>query len=185
METYIALLRGINVGGKHRLPMKDLVRIVEEAGCRDVRTYIQSGNVVFRAGKQDRQTLARQISQKISAIHGSAPKVQLSGDELREAAAGNPFPTEEGKALHFFFLDAPAKAPDVAGLTGLKAASEEFKLHKDIFYLYAPEGIGRSKLAAKAEQCLGVPATARNWNTVRKLLEMAGAPPSAASFRID
>ena len=173
MQTYIALFRGINVGGTHILPMKDLAEILEAAGGRNVRTYIQSGNAVFRSGRQDRPALVRHISRTISAIHGFTPKVLLLlADELREAAANNPFPTKEGRALHFFFLEAHAPAPDAERLAGLKAASEEFKLHRNIFYLHAPEGIGRSKLAAGVEQCLGVPATARNWNTVSKLIEM-------------
>ena len=178
METYVALFRGINVGGKHRLPMQNLVKVLEEAGCRRVRTYIQSGNVVFQARKQDRQTLARQISQEISAAKGFAPMVLLlTEDTLREAVANNPYPTEEGKALHFFFLDTPAVTPDLERLTDLKARSEAFTLKRSTFYLHAPDGIGRSKLAAKVEQCLGVPVTARNWNTVRKLLEMAAEHP--------
>jgi uncharacterized protein (DUF1697 family) len=175
LNTYIALFRGINVGGHHILPMKSLVEILEGLGCRMVRTYIQSGNVVFQAEKQDRQTIARQISKKISARHGFAPKVLLlEAGKLKKAVTNNPFPTGEGKTLHLFFLEAPAETPDMERLAGLKAKSEQFRLQENIFYLHAPEGIGRSRLAAKVEQGLGVPVTARNWNTVRKLLEMVG-----------
>ncbi len=174
METHIALFRGINVGGKNILPMKNLVKILEEAGCRHVQTYIQSGNVVFRSGKHDRKTFARQISQSILMTHGFTPEVLLlTVRDLLEAVANNPFPTEVGKALHFFFLEAPSPAPDLERLAGLKARSEAFKLHQGIFYLFAPEGISRSRLAAKIEPCLAVRVTARNWNTVSKLLEMA------------
>ncbi|MEJ2638111.1 MAG: DUF1697 domain-containing protein [Desulfosarcinaceae bacterium] len=173
MDTCIALFRGINVGGKHILPMKDLARIMEEMGCRKVRTYIQSGNVVFRPGEQDRNTLAQRISRKISKIHGFAPKVLLlSADELKTAMTNTPFPTESGKTVHLFFLETPSPAPDMERIATLKAKSEDFSLHQNVFYLHAPNGIGRSKLAAKVEQCLDVPVTARNWNTVKKLLEM-------------
>ena len=104
MKTCIALLRGINVGGKNSLPVKELVKTLEAAGCRNVRTYIQSGNAVFQAEEQDRSALARRICQRISEDHGFAPKVLLLAiDELREAMANNPYATEAGKALHFFF----------------------------------------------------------------------------------
>lgn len=179
MEIYIALFRGINVGGKNILPMKDLSGILESLGCQSVRTYIQSGNVVFRFGKRNRKTLPRRIIQKISEIHGFAPRVLLlSAEELRAAAANTPFPTDVGKTVHLFFLETPPSAPDMERIANLKAASEEFRLHQNVFYLHASDGIGRSKLAAKVEQCLGVPATARNWNTVEKLLEMVGEAAS-------
>jgi uncharacterized protein (DUF1697 family) len=175
MDTYIALFRGINVGGKNILPMKDLSKVLEEMGCRSVRTYIQSGNVVFRSEKQDLKNLALRISQAISVSHGFTPKVLLlTTDGLQAAVAGNPFPTEAGKALHFFFLEALSEAPDKKRLAVLKAKSENFKLDQHVFYLHAPDGVGGSKLAAKVEQCLNVPVTARNWNTVKRLLEIAG-----------
>ena len=88
--------------------------------------------------------------------------------------AANPFPSELGKGLHLIFLAGRPPAPDLARLHALKAVSEAFLLRDRVFYLYAPDGIGRSQLAAKVEQCLGVVVTARNWNTVQKLLEMAG-----------
>jgi uncharacterized protein (DUF1697 family) len=78
----------------------------------------------------------------------------------------------EGKSLHFFFLASTPAKPDLDALAKLKSSSEEFKLGKNVFYLHAPDGIGRSKLAAKVEKALGVPATARNWNTVSKLMVM-------------
>ena len=86
----------------------------------------------------------------------------------------SPSATADGKALHFYFLDACAERPDLEKLRLVQADSEEFELRGAVFYLLAPDGIGRSKLAAQVERCLGVPATARNWNTVRKLGEMVG-----------
>jgi len=91
---------------------------------------------------------------------------------LQDAVENNPFTTEDGKALHFYFLNAYPNNPDLDRLLAVKSGSEAFKLHKKVFYLYAPDGIGRSKLAAKVEQCMGIPATARNWNTVKKLISM-------------
>ena len=99
----------------------------------------------------------------------------LGVPELEEAVENNPFKTVDGKALHFFFLESHPKTPDLGGLRALKSNSEEFRLNKKVFYLYTPDGVGRSKLAAKVEKSLGVPVTARNWNTVSKLLAMVKA----------
>jgi uncharacterized protein (DUF1697 family) len=172
MTTTIALFRGINVGGKHILPMQDLKRILEELGCQDVQTYIQSGNVVLRSARPAGE-LAAAMGAVIEREHGFAPRVWLlSEDEFRTAAANNPYPTEVGKALHLFFLDAAPAAVDWRRIEALRAASESCELIEKVFYLHAPEGIGRSKLAAKLDQCLGTPLTGRNWNTVSKLLAM-------------
>lgn len=173
MNTYVALFRGINVGGKNILPMKDLVGILEGMGCEKVKTYIQSGNAVFWAKEKQTRKIAEAISFKILENHGFKPKVLLLGvSELEDAIENNPFKTMEGKTLHFFFLESTPLKPDLDGLANVKSNSEEFKLNKNIFYLYAPDGIGRSKLAAKVEQALGVPITARNLNTVNKLIAM-------------
>jgi len=174
MTPYVALLRGINVGGKNKLPMKDLVAILEDLGCESVTTYIQSGNVAFRCKKKPK--LAEAIGAAIRKRHGFAPEVMLlDGAQLRKAVRDNPFPTKDGKALHFYFLDSRPKKPDLDRLTAVKARSERFELKNAVFYLHAPDGIGRSKLATMVERSLGVAATARNWNTVAKLLEMIEA----------
>ena len=171
---YIALFRGINVGGKNILPMKDLARIFEGLGFEKVKTYIQSGNAVFLTKKDQTKMIAAEISSNILKSHGFKPRVLLLGvSELKDAIEKNPFKTANGKALHFFFLEASPIKPDLDALVNVKSPSEEFKLIKKIFYLYAPEGIGRSKLAAKVEQALGVSVTARNWNTVSKLIAMS------------
>jgi uncharacterized protein (DUF1697 family) len=173
MNTYIALFRGINVGGNNLLPMKDLVKILEGLGCGQIKTYIQSGNVLFQIQKVWAGKIAGEIGSKILESHGFEPKVMvLEISELQDAIKNNPFPTADGKALHLFFLESLPENPDSAKLTALKSNSEEFKLHKKVFYLYAPDGVGRSKLAVSVEKCLGVPATGRNWNTVMKLMEM-------------
>lgn len=174
MDTYIALFRGINVGGKNILPMKNLVEILEGMGCEKVKTYIQSGNAVFQTKRTQAKKLAEGIGTKIFGSHGFKPKVLLlEVSELEESIKNNPFKTEDGKALHFFFLESTPIEPDLEGLMNVKSNSEEFKLKSKTFYLFAPDGVGRSKLAAKVEQALGVPVTARNWNTVNKLILMA------------
>jgi uncharacterized protein (DUF1697 family) len=172
--TYIALLRGINIGGRHLLPMGDLAELLAELGCEEVRTYIQSGNAVFRHRQQGRETIAFEIRRRIADRYGFAPGVLLlTAAELQAVADGSPFAPRKGKALHCFFLEAAPAAPDLERLAALQAPSEAFKLDGAVFYLHAPQGVGRSRLAFKVEKCLGVAATARNWNTVLKLLAMA------------
>jgi uncharacterized protein (DUF1697 family) len=174
VDTYIALFRGINVSGKNILPMKDLVEILEGMGCEKVKTYIKSGNIVFRAKRNQTKKMAEEIGTKILGSHRFKPIVMLLRvSELEEAIENNPFRTEDGKVLHFFFLKSTPIKPDLGGLVKVKSNSEEFKLNKKTFYLYAPDGFGRSKLAARVEQALGIPVTARNWNTISKLIVMA------------
>lgn len=173
MSTYIALFRGINIGGHHLLPMRDLVGILERMGCERIRTYIQSGNVVFSTRKKTTKKLAEDISGEILESHGFKPNVLLLGvPELEEAIENNPFKTADGKALHFLFLESSPGRPDLDGLRAIKSKTEEFRLNKKVFYLYTPEGVGRSRLAARVEKSLGVPVTGRNWNTVSKLQAM-------------
>lgn len=176
MNTYIALFRGINVGGNHILPMKELVSMLEGLGLKNVRTYIQSGNAVFQSKAANTAQLSTKISAAIQKSHGFAPQVFLLGaSALRETIKANPFPEAEGSTLHFNFLDDVPPAPDNSGIEKFRAASERYKLIGNVFYLHAPDGIGRSKLAAKLERLLGVPMTSRNWNTVRKLMDMVDA----------
>lgn len=173
MNTYIALFRGINVGGNNILPMKVLVEILAAMGYRNVKTYIQSGNVVFQTEMQDSKKIAKQIGLQVLEQFQFEPKVLiLELADLQEAIKNNPFETKEGKALHFSFLESKPEAPDLEGLAEIKSPTEEFKLIGRVFYLFAPDGIGRSKLVAKVERSLGVSATGRNWNTVSKLLGM-------------
>jgi uncharacterized protein (DUF1697 family) len=176
MKTYIALFRGINVGGNNVLPMKDLATALESAGARDVATYIQSGNAVFWSEEQDAALLAEGIRAAIGERHGFEPRVLvLASEEMEEVVRSNPFPEAESepKTLHVYFLAAPPERPDLEALEGIKGELERFVLVDGVFYLHAPKGIGRSKLAANVEKLLGVPATARNWRTVRKVIEMA------------
>lgn len=178
MHTWVLLLRGINVGGKNVLPMKELVQDLESLNLRDIKTYIQSGNVVFRSSSEVSGTLGAQIATRIENRHGFGPHVLiLSADQLKSAIDSNPFPEAEAepKTLHLFFLASAPSAPDVEALAAASSPSERFHLTERVLYLHAPEGIGRSKLAANAEKLLGVVTTARNWRTVQKLWEMARA----------
>lgn len=173
MTTRIALLRGINIGGNHLLPMKQLKDLLEQLGCSEVRTYIQSGNVVFRSAA-DATTVERDLTAAIDASHGFAPRVLvLSAEEFAATAAANPFAAavDAAKTVHQFFLAAPTKATTTA--FAALATTERFEVHDRCFYLHTPDGFGKSKLAERAERLLGVAATARNWRTVSTLVEMS------------
>jgi uncharacterized protein (DUF1697 family) len=175
MNTYIALFKGINVGGNNILPMLELVSVLEELGLSRIKTYIQSGNVVFQSKKINNVELSQKIVAAIRNRHGFIIQVLiLDGDELQSAIAANPFPEAEAEpnTLHCFFLLSLPENPNLNALETVKKDSEQFRLIDKVFYLYAPEGIGRSKLATKVEKTLGVAVTARNWRTVSKLMAM-------------
>ena len=175
MKRHVVLLRGINVGGANLLPMKELVALLEELGCEDVRTYVQSGNAVLRHGAAP-AALAKRIRAAIEDAKGFAPEVLvLSRAQLAAAAAANPFPEgeDEPSRLFLYFTAAKPKNPDLAALEALRAADERFELVGGVLYLHAPSGIGRSKLGARVEKALGVACSARNWRTVQKLLELS------------
>lgn len=175
-HTCIALFRGINVGGNRKLPMKVLAKILENLGYEDVKTYIQSGNVVYRSQKKCSAAEARKISAAVESECAFKPDVMLlEQSDLQEAMGRNPFPSDEGKFLHFFFLESNPGKPDLDALEAIKTETEQFKLDGRVFYLYTPDGFGKSKLAERAERKLGVRATARNLNTVNKLLELAAS----------
>jgi uncharacterized protein (DUF1697 family) len=177
MHTHIALLRGINVGGKNTLPMKALAALLRNLGFHNVQTYIQSGNVVFQEGGQRScAQLGSRIGAEIKKRFGIETHVLiLTSGELKAAMLANPFPgaASEPKTLHLFFMDGEPEHADLAALESIKASGERFSVQGCVFYLQAPAGIGRSKLAAKAERLLGVCLTSRNWRTVSKLMEMA------------
>lgn len=176
MKTYIALLRGINVGGRNSLPMKALRTLLEDLGARNVQTYIQSGNVVLQHQTEDIARLAADIRDAIHRQYGFDPHVLLlKRPDLAQAVAGNPFPQadQHPTSLHLYFLSDVPPDPDWPKLENAKKDSEEYELVGRVFYLYAPDGIGRSKLAERVEKALGVSATARNWRTVTKVMAMA------------
>ena len=154
--------------------MKDLKNILERMGYTGITTYIQSGNVIFQNRKKCSKTLAKEIGAKIMQHHGFEPAViVLQIRELQTAFENNPFSVQEGKALHFYFLSAKPENPDLTKLAKLKSPTEDFVLDNKVFYLRAPDGIGRSRLAAAIEQNLSVKVTARNLNTVNKLISLA------------
>jgi uncharacterized protein (DUF1697 family) len=175
MQTWIALFRGINVGGNNILPMAELKSDLESLHLKNARTYIQSGNVVFESTAKSGSSLSERIARRVEERHGFRPKVLLlNREELLAAIESNPFPkaASDPKTLHFFFLAEPASNADTEALDAAKTTTESYELTDGIFYLHAPDGVGRSKLAANVEKYLGVATTARNYRTVEKLLSM-------------
>jgi len=157
------------------LPMKQLSALLANAGCRDVKTYIQSGNVVFRSATPDASRMAARV-RAASSSRGFEPRVLVMDiKELERAMKGNPFreATENPKSLHLFFLTQRPENPEIGSLIAVKARSESFVLKGRVLYLHTPEGFGTSKLAERVERCLGVEATARNWRTVSAVLDLA------------
>ncbi|GGQ16406.1 hypothetical protein GCM10010279_25160 [Streptomyces mutabilis] len=178
---YAALLRGINVGGAKRLPMADLRALLEELGYGSVRTHLQSGQAVFASGHGDEETLAAELAQAIEKRFGFPVHVIVRDHAyLRTVAEACPFPSAElePKQLHVTYFSAPVDEQRFASIDRPAFLPEEFRLGDRALYLYAPDGLGRSKLAealARPRVNKGLIATTRNWNTVTKLVELTGA----------
>ncbi len=171
--TYIGFLRGINVGGHNILPMQDLRDSLKHNGFETARTYIQSGNLVFEHSERDYVLLETRIQDIIRQDFHFSPEVMIRRKEAVEnIIEKNPFSERvaDPKSMIFYFLKFAVSQWDEKKLQTLKKETESFHLLDDVFYLFAPEGIGRSKLAASVEKCLEAPCTARNLNTLRKLL---------------
>jgi uncharacterized protein (DUF1697 family) len=175
LKKLIAFFRGMNVGG-NRITMQELVTLLEGLGCRNVRTYIQSGNAVFESQNEDVAKLAQRINFAIKACCSFDPAVVLlHPDGLRQVINNNPFPDFTGnpKSIHLGFMERKPENPDLDLLAALRSGSEQFHLVGSVFYLLAPDGVGRSKLAANAERLLGLPMTDRNWRTVCAVMVIA------------
>ena len=172
MPTYVALLRGVNVGGKNKVSMRALRELVESMGHRDVNTYIQSGNVVFTTAKAiTAQSLERAIHRELGL---DITVVLRTRAELQRAIRANPFAKADLSTVHIGFMAARPKPAVVAGLDTDRFAPDSFAVKGTELYLHLPNGIGRSKLPPYLDRQLKIPTTVRNWNTVLKLLELAG-----------
>ncbi|MCX5417438.1 DUF1697 domain-containing protein [Streptomyces sp. NBC_00059] len=175
---YAALLRGINVSGHRRVPMAELRTVMGELGHGDIATHLQSGNAVFSSESGDEDSLAAELEQAIDAHFGFPVDCLVrSGAYLAAVAEACPFPAAEleGKQLHVTYFDQPVDDARFAALDAGAFRPEEFRLGERALYLYAPEGLGRSKLAVALGRpafTRGLVATSRNWNTVVKLVEM-------------
>jgi uncharacterized protein (DUF1697 family) len=189
MATHVALLRGINLGGRNKVAMADLREVVADLGHADVTTYIQSGNVLFSADPRDADTsaLAAALATAITATLGvTAPVVVVSRDELAELIAVTPFPDEaDPKRVHAVVLsgapgaEAAGKIDEALARSAAKGARDELATVGRTLYLHTPDGFGNSELAAAVLRIVtspraGLTGTARNWATMTKLLELCG-----------
>ena len=171
---HVALLRGINVGGKAVLPMKELAAIFQTAGAASVQTYIQSGNVVFEAAEPEAVVAA--VTAEIARVYGYPGRIVLrSADELRRAYAGNPF-AEAGapvETLHVYFLADWPEAKVVKGLDAERSPGDCFVVKGREVFLQLPNGMARTKLTnVYFDSNLKTVTTARNWKTMGKLVEL-------------
>lgn len=182
MESWIALLRAVNVGGKNKLPMAELRRLLAELGLRDVTTLLQSGNAVFREsedrGNSSREELSERLEAGLEARFGFRPEFILrSLQEWRELIDENPFPeAAESDPCHLLVLVAksPIAEESADQIRSTWPGPERFAVRKGVLYTHFVDGIGTSKLATSPTyKRLTQRGTARNWNTVLKLAELA------------
>jgi uncharacterized protein (DUF1697 family) len=175
----VALLRGVNVGGKNLLAMKDLASLFVQAGCADVRTYIQSGNVLFQSSPARAEKVPLLIAQGIAGRFGYRTGVLLrSVEELGETIRNNPFLNAGAPEnwLHAMFLADRPDALRVAALDPERSPPDAFVVRGREIYLQCPHGVGKSKLTnAWFDSQLATTGTGRNWRTVTKLFELARA----------
>ena len=189
MASHVALLRGINVGGRNKVPMADLREVVTSLGHTGVTTYIQSGNVLFSTADTDTAKLAAALESAIGQRFGIwASVVVLSRDDLAEVLAGNPYPDEPNpKCVHVVFLNAEPPEDLLARIAAAESAASAKGSRDTIrgvgraLFLHTPDGYGNSDLALAVFRIVSAPAkqkkqdlaaTARNWATATKLLSL-------------
>jgi uncharacterized protein (DUF1697 family) len=177
MARQIALLRGINLGSTNRVKMAELRALCEKLGYEDVQTLLQSGNVVLSTRKKPK-TVERELHAAIAEELGVTSLVIVrTRDQLADVVAAKPFADADGKQLQVTFLDEELPKETAEKVEAAAAGAEQVLVKGREVYAWHADGIQRSKLAALlADKKLGVTATARNWNTVEKLLELAEEP---------
>lgn len=176
MDVFVALYRGINVVGKNSVKMESLRAIHERLGHKDVRTYIQSGNVVFSANGSA-EAVARKTATEFAKEFGFAPRV-IAVDAKRwgKIVKYNPyakFAATNPTTVHAGICDGEPSTNGLKALRTKTAGTEKFAIRERIIYLHAPDGFGKSKFASGMEKAAGVPMTVRNWRTMEALWKMA------------
>jgi len=177
MTILIALLRGVNVGGHNKLPMQTLRSITEAQGAKDISTYIQSGNIVFRSPRASAISFQKKLRAAIHKHFGFKPEIlMLDRDMLGAVIKSNPLAAIGGdpSKLHVLFLTQPADKKRLKEVEALLSNDEQIKTVGPAIYFHAPAGIGRSKAAEKLGRVFS-DGTGRNWRTCLKLEEMADA----------
>lgn len=178
MTTYISLLRGINVSGQKLIKMQALEKTFQKLECEKVKTYLQSGNVVFTSNASSTKVLEKQIEQEIKTDFGfDVPVMVLTETKLREIISNNPFihqPDKDIAYMHITFLASIPENFDIKSLESKKLEGEEIFISENIVYLYCPNGYGKTKLTNNfLENKLKLTATTRNWKTTKELLKLA------------
>lgn len=178
MNTYIAILRGINVSGKNMIKMPILVKTFESLGLANVKTYVQSGNVIFQSESKIPEDLQKHIYEQIDKDLGTQiPVIVLESKYIIEIQGNNPFAKIKDidlTKLHVTFLSEKPDGENISKIDAAKYAPDEFIIDSKVIYLYCPGGYGNTKLNNNFfENKLKVNATTRNWNTVNKLVELS------------
>ncbi|WP_127137206.1 DUF1697 domain-containing protein [Flagellimonas oceanensis] len=174
-NTYIALLRGINVSGQKKIKMADLRHILEDSDLKNVKTYIQSGNIVFDSDQVDKDILQEKIAATIHQHFGfDVPTLVIQKNDVEQILNANPFSEEaEENKLYYVLLKSHPKDDLVKQFNQLQFEHEGFHMTDSCVYLFCKNGYGRAKLNNNLiEKKLGVEATTRNHKTMSKLLEM-------------
>jgi uncharacterized protein (DUF1697 family) len=177
MTTYIALLRGINVGGKHIIKMEALKTLLINIGLQNVVTYIQSGNIVFKATKTNKVALAKKISEAITAQYKfNVPVLVIDATELNQIVSNNPLHTPQNEAfLHVTLLNDTPSVTNIATIPVNNFLPNQFTIVDKAIYLLCPEGYNKCKVTNNyIEKKLLTTSTTRNWKTLLTLLEMSG-----------
>ena len=172
---FVALFSGINVGGNRIVKMAELRGFFEDLGFTGVASYVQSGNVVFRAGKGDAAALAKQLEAAFETRWGFHSRIMVrDAGWFERLVQENPYPEIAGNPtkLHATALEREPTAAEIGSLAEKCTGPERFEVKRDVLYLHAPDGLGRSKFAALIPRTLKVPGTMRNWRSVLALLEM-------------
>lgn len=180
MQTYISMLRGINAGGKNRIRMDELKALCESLGHENVRTYIQSGNVIFDSVDPDQSEISAALGNRLAEIYGFQVKV-LTRDRnaFQRIVGGNPFLDEtavDPRALHVTFLSLATSQSALDDIEPAPDDGDQYRFSESFeeVFLFCPDGYGRTRLSnGFFEKKLGVSATTRNWNTVSRLNEIA------------
>ncbi|GAA5134261.1 DUF1697 domain-containing protein [Thalassotalea piscium] len=168
MQTFVILFRAINVGGNNKLPMKVLVPLLAKEGFTQIHHYLQTGNVILQSKENPTAAVQALVTQHFNF---TPEVISLRAEDFLKAHQQSPFSDTNGKFIHFYFCKHQASLV-LDKLDKYLAESEQYAFINNIFYLHAPEGIGRSKFVTHIESCLGSPATGRNLNTINKISAM-------------
>jgi uncharacterized protein (DUF1697 family) len=177
MQTYISLLRGINVGGNKIIKMDELKRIYQELGFQEVQTYIQSGNVIFKTSRIDSENFTKEISDKITSIYNfDVVILQRTIEEWKDVLGKNPFADKINNNLDkilVVFLDKNPQEDFINKLKDINFTPDEYSILGKEMYLYCPNGYGKTKLANPfVESKLKVKASTRNWKTILEISKL-------------